>query len=55
MCNMIFSDNESLRLRMKERDLLQTGLCKRQERLPHDWRVDLLPLRASPLSRIQNS
>ena len=41
---MLISDNELLTPRMKDRNLIQAGLGKLQQRLPQDWRVELLPL-----------
>lgn len=44
LCNMIESGNRVSAIPTKDRALLRAGVGKLQDRLPQDWRVELLPL-----------
>ena len=44
MCNLNSPDNKFLPTQIKDRILLQAGVDKLQQRLPQDWRVELLPV-----------
>ena len=52
---MDYLDNNFLPIRMKDQTLLQAGVDKLQQRLPQDWRVELLPVDSKSRSGEHNS